>query len=317
MWTSIARRSGHSLFVLWAAFTLSFVLLQALPGDAVLIRFLGGDFGLTPDQLAELRVLYGADAPLWEQYLTTLKGFLTGNFGYSVISGTPVAAEIATTLPFTLKLAGLSLVAAIILALAIACLASLSRFQWLRSLLESLPSFLVSVPVFWLGIVLIQIFSFQLGWVPVINPGPVEKLLLPVLAIAVPVSAPLAQVLLRNIEEVSRRPFVKVARAKGASEAYILRRHVIGNAILPTLTIAGLLFGELVAGAVVTETVFGLNGLGRLAERSVRLQDTAVLQAIVVITAFAFLAINLAVDLIYPLADPRLKTARAPRRLTP
>ncbi|NBN64768.1 ABC transporter permease [Pannonibacter tanglangensis] len=303
----LLSRIGQAALVLWAAFTVSFLLLQALPGDAVLIRFLGGDLGLSPEQIAELRVLYGADAPLWEQYLVTLGGFLTGNFGYSVISGTPVATEILTNLPPTLWLAGLSLAAATVLAAIIALAASLSGSGALKTTLESLPSLMISVPVFWLGIVMIQVFSFQLGWVSVINPGPWEQLVLPVIAIAVPISAPLAQILLRNIEAVSRQPFIHVARAKGATRVQVLLRHSLGNAVLPSLTVAGLLFGELIAGAVITETVFGLNGLGRLAERSVRFQDTAVLQAIVVISALAFLLINLTVDLLYPLLDPRLR----------
>lgn len=307
MHAQLVSRIGQSILVLWAAFTLSFVLLQALPGDAVLIRFLGGDLGLSPEQIAELRVLYGADAPIWEQYIVSLTGFLTGNFGYSVISGTPVATEILTNLPPTLWLAGLSLAAAALLAITIALTANLTGFAPLKAALENLPSLMISVPVFWLGIVMIQMFSFQLGWVSVINPGPWEQLALPVIAIAVPIAAPLAQILLRNIEAVSRQPFVQVARAKGAAPAHVLVRHILGNALLPSLTIAGLLFGELIAGAVITETVFGLNGIGRLAERSVRFQDTAVLQAIVVISAFAFLLINLAVDLLYPLVDPRLR----------
>ena len=140
-----------------------------------------------------------------------------------------------------------------------------------------------------------------------INPGPWEGLVLPTLTLAVPISAPLAQVLLRNIDAVLAQPFVAVARAKGASRRWVLLRHVARNALLPTLTIAGVLFGELLAGAVVTEAVFGLNGLGTLTQQAVGNQDTAVLQAVVVVSAAAFVLINLAVDLLYPLLDPRLR----------
>ena len=177
---------------------------------------------------------------------------------------------------------------------------------WLRTAFQSLPSLFISVPVFWLGIMLIQVFSFQLGLVSVISPGPVERLVLPVLTLAIPISAPLSQILMRNIDEVLAQPFVAVAKAKGASHTWVLWRHVARNAVLPTLTIAGVLFGELLAGAVVTEAVYGLNGLGGLTNQAVGNHDTAVLQAIVVISALAFVTINLIVDLLYPVLDPRL-----------
>ena len=182
-----------------------------------------------------------------------------------------------------------------------------TRFGWLRSALQALPSLFVSVPVFWLGIMLIQIVSFRLGWIPVINPGKWESLVMPTLTLAIPISAPMAQILIRNIDEVLTQPFVAVARAKGASRHWVLCKHVARNALLPTLTIAGVLFGELLAGAVVTEAVFGLNGLGSLTQQAVGHQDTAVLQAIVVVSATAFVLINLAVDLLYPVLDPRLR----------
>lgn len=309
----IIDRIGQAALVLWAAFTISFVLLQLMPGDAVLIRFVGGDLGLSPEAVASIREFYGADAPVWWQYLFTLASFVTGDFGHSITSGVPVLQEILVNLPATLWLAGLSFAAAVALALAIAFLATLPPFAWLRAAFQALPGLMISVPVFWLGIMLIQIFSFRLGFVSVIAPGPWERLILPVAAIAVPIAAPLAQILIRNLDKVATQPFVPVARAKGASRSWVLLRHVARNALLPVLTIAGVLFGELLAGAVITETVFGLNGVGRLAERSVRFQDTAVLQAIVVIAAFGFVTINLIVDLLYPLLDPRLRgNARVP-----
>ena len=199
-------------------------------------------------------------------------------------------------------------VAALILAVALAFLSNQVGFGWLRSALQTLPSLFVSVPVFWLGIMLIQVFSFRLGWIPVINPGRWEGMVLPTLTLAVPISAPLAQILIRNIDAVLAQPFVAVARAKGASRRGVLWRHVARNAVLPTLTIAGILFGELLAGAVVTEAVFGINGLGSLTQQAVGNQDTAVLQAIVVISATSFVLINLIVDLLYPVLDPRLRT---------
>ncbi len=303
----VVGRIGQALLVLWAAFTLSFILLQAMPGDAVLIKFLNPEFGLSADQVAEIRESYAVDSNIVVQYGQTLANFLHGDFGYSLQAGVPVSAQLATNLPPTLRLAGLGFAAAVTLAVLIAFLSSMAPFAWLRNAIQSLPSLFISVPVFWLAIMLIQIFSFRFRLVSVINPGPWESLILPVATLAVPIAAPLAQILIRNIDEIRTRPFVAVARAKGASETRLLWRHVARNAILPTLTIAGVLFGELIAGAVVTETVFGLSGIGGLTEKAVGNQDLSVLQAIVVISAAAFVTINLAVDLAYPLLDPRLR----------
>ena len=299
-------RVGQALAVLAATFTAAFLLLQVLPGDAVMIKFMSPEMGLSAEQIAEIRASYGADLPIWEQYLKTVANFLTGNFGYSIQAGVPVSQQLATNLPPTLLLASLGFVAAVVLTIALAALSNMVGMGWLRSSLQSLPSLFISVPVFWLGIMLIQIFSFQLGLVSVISPGPVERLILPVATLAIPISAPLAQILMRNIDEVLAQPFVAVARAKGASRNWVLWKHVARNAVLPTLTIAGVLFGELLAGAVVTEAVYGLNGLGGLTYQAVGNHDTAVLQAIVVISALAFVTINLVVDLLYPVLDPRL-----------
>lgn len=302
-------RLGQAVLVLWATFTLSFLLLQVLPGDAILIKFEGGDLGLSPEQIAELRVAYGADAPVWAQYWATLRGFLGGDFGLSISRGVPVTQLFATNLPATLRLTLFGSLAAVALALALAVAATLPRLRWLREIITGLPALMISLPVFWIGILLIQIFSFRLKLIPVIGAGPWEGLILPVIALAVPIAAPIAQILIRAIDEVSLQPFVAVARAKGAGPGFVLVHHVLRNATLPALTIAGVLFGELVAGAVVTETVFGLNGLGRLTEQAVNNQDAAVLQAILVISALGFVLVNLAVDLVYPLIDPRLKSS--------
>ena len=305
----ILTRLLQAVFVLWAAFTVSFILLQALPGDEILIKFENPDLGLSKQQIADIRLAYGADVPLHQQYLFSLGRVLSGQLGNSIQRGVPVIDAIAANLPSTLRLTVLGFVTAASLALVIAFLATLTPFAFLRSLLRGLPSLFISLPVFWLGIVLIQVFSFQLKLIPVIGAGPWEGLVLPVLALAVPISAPLAQVLVRSIDEVETQGFVAVARAKGASRRWVLWRHVFRNAVPPTLTIGGVLFGELLAGSVVTETVIGLNGLGRLTEQAVNLQDAAILQAIVLIAALGFVLVNLSVDLVMPILDPRLRKA--------
>jgi peptide/nickel transport system permease protein len=303
----LLSRIGQAVLVLWAAFTIAFVLLQALPGDALLIKYQNPDMGLSPREIEDIRASYGADTPLFLQYVHSLGGFLTGNLGYSVQAGVPVVEQLAANVPATLALAGLGFFAAVVLAVAIAFLSSLAPFSWLRNAIQSLPSLFISVPVFWLGIVLIQVFSFQLKLIPVINPPEALGLVLPVATLAIPISAPLAQVLIRSIDDVRTQPFVAVARSRGGSNAWVLSHHVARNAVLPALTIAGVLLGELIGGAVVTETVFGRNGVGQLTQEAVNSQDAAVLQAVVVLAAAAFVLVNLAVDLLYPVLDPRLK----------
>ena len=306
----LAARVGQALLVLWASFTVSFVLLQLLPGDAIAIKFQNPELGLNAAQIAQMRTAYGADAPLWRQYLESLGGALRGDFGFSLQAGVPVSALLAAGLPATLRLAALGFTLALVIAVLLAALSTLSYGRVLRRAFAALPSLFVAVPTFWLGITLIQLFSFQWRLIPVINPGFWEGLILPVMTLAVPISAPLAQLLIHNIDVVMHQPFVTVARAKGASHRGVLWRHVARNALLPVLTVAGLLLGELIAGALVTETVFGLNGLGQLTRDAVNNQDLAVLQAIVLVAALGFVLINLLVDLLYPLLDPRLSLSR-------
>jgi peptide/nickel transport system permease protein len=312
--TFVLRRAGQAAIVLIAAFTATFFLLQLLPGDAILIKFSDPSLGLSPEQLDDIRATYGADVPWGEQYLHTGLGFLAGDFGYSTQYGTPVRTMLAEALPATLLLAALGLLVAVVLAVLIAALSALAPFAWLRDGLRQVPGLFVAVPVFWLGILLIQVFSFGLGWVPIVGADPVSGLILPVLTLAVPISAPLAQVLVRSIDRVQAQPFVTVVRAKGAPPAWVLTRAVARNAAVPTLTIAGVLFGELVGGAVVTETVFGRTGIGRLTEQAVANQDIPVLQGVVLLSALGFVVISFAVDLATPLIDPRQRrSARAAR----
>lgn len=315
--TFVLRRAGQAAIVLIAAFTATFFLLQLLPGDAILIKFSDPSLGLSPEQLDDIRATYGADVPWGEQYLHAGLGFLAGDFGYSTQYGTPVRTMLAEALPATLLLAALGLLVAVLLAVLIAVLSSLAPFAWLRDGLRQVPGLFVAVPVFWLGILLIQVFSFGLGWVPIVGADPISGLILPVLTLAVPISAPLAQVLVRSIDRVQAQPFVTVVRAKGAPPAWVLTRSVARNAAVPTLTIAGVLFGELVGGAVVTETVFGRTGIGRLTEQAVANQDIPVLQGVVLLSALGFVVISFAVDLATPLIDPRQRRAARAARSRP
>ena len=302
---ALVVRLGQAAIVLVATFTVAFLLLQALPSDAVMARYASPDLGLSPEEIEEIRAAYGVDRPLIFQYLSALGGFLVGSFGYSVQTGTEVSALLATALPHTLLLAVSAFALAVVWALLIAVAGSVS--SPVRGFFQSLPSFLVSLPSFWIGIILIQLVSFRLGWIPVIGASPAQALVLPAVTLSIPITAPLSQVLLRSIGEVESRPFITAVKARGASELWIFFRNTLRNAMLPTITIAGVLFGELLGGAVVTEAVFGRAGLGQLTVDAVADRDTPVLLAVVVIAATAYVVINLVVDLLYPLLDPRLR----------
>lgn len=301
----ILRRFGQALLVLWLAYTAAFILLAALPGDAVLARYASPELGLSAEELAQIRASYGYDDPLIVRYLGSITAFVRGDFGYSVQSGAAVSDLFAQALPETLTLASLALVGAVVLAVIVAFTATFGAFSWLRDLFRGIPPLFVSLPVFWVGIVLIQVFSFQLGFVPVIGATPAQSLILPVLTLMVPIAAPLAQVFMRSIDEVRALPFVTVVQARGAGTNWLLWRNVAPNALLPVLTMAGLLFGELVGGAIVTEAVFARNGLGSLTAEAVANRDTPVLLAVVVVAAVVYVTVNFVVDLIITVVDPR------------
>jgi len=303
-------RLGQAALVLLAAYTATFFLLSVLPGDGIMIAFENPEMGLSADQIAAIREYYRVDDPVLLQYVHALVGTVQGDFGYSITNAMPVADRLAAALPQTVQLAAAAFALALLLAAAIATASVFAPFAWVRRALDAVPSLFISIPAFWLGLVLIQVFSFQLGWVPMIGATPAEALVLPVITLAIPISAPLAQVFCRSLDEVATRPFVQVVTAKGASRSWILLRHTAKNALLPTLTISGLLVGELIAGSVVTETVFGRSGIGRLVNDAVAGQDLPVIQAVVLLSALVFVTVNLIVDLLFPVLDPRLR-ARA------
>jgi len=307
----LISRVLQALWVLWAAFTLSFVVLYLLPADPVAIAADSGAAGTPVDAaaLAELRARYGLDRPLWDQYLTALTHAVQGDLGHSISSGRPVTTAIGTALPATLQLAGLALLLAVAGGVAVAFAANHTRKPWLRGLLAALPPVGVSVPTFWTGLILLQLFSFQWRLAPAFGGEGLRGTILPAITLAVPIGAVIAQVLSAGLESTWRQPFTEVALAKGASRWWVLRRHVARPASLPTLTIGGVLVGNLLAGSVVVETVFAREGVGRLTQISVLAQDIPVVQGIVLATALVFVTVNLLVDLIYPLLDPRIRAA--------
>lgn len=310
----VLQRLAQSAFVLWAAFTVSFALLYLLPSDPVQ-TMLGsnGDGGaLSEAEMAQLRAEYGFDKPVAVQYIVRLGAALRGDFGVSMSTGRPVTDEIAAALPSTAVLASVALVLAVTFALVIATTATYVRKPWLRQALLSLPPLGVAIPTFWFGLILAQVFSFRLGWLPAFGTKGWQSLVLPALTLAVPVSAGLAQVLAQSLQATWGSPFADTATAKGATRLRVLFRHVLRNSVGPFLAVLGMTAGSVLAGSVVTETVFARPGLGRLTEGAVSSQDIPLVQGIVVFAAVVFVVVNIVVDILQVKIDPRIVlTAKA------
>lgn len=308
----IAGKVGRAVFVAWAAFTVTFILLFVLPTDPVDLLFDPATINTVPPEVREqVRESYGFNQPVVVQYLSRLWQALQGDFGNSVQSGKSVNASIAEVVPHTLVLALGALLLAIVFAFVIAVVATSTRHQWLRGIVEALPTAAVSVPVFLSGILLLQFFAFRLGWFPAFGDEGWRSLVLPLVALSIPVAGPIAQLLVRSFGTELHSGYVTTSRAKGADRIHIFTREVFRNASLPALTIAGVTFGNLIAGSVITETVFARTGVGRLTQSAISTLDIPLVQGLVVFVAVTFAGINLAVDLLYPLLDPRLRAVVA------
>jgi peptide/nickel transport system permease protein len=304
----LAGKVGRALFVVWASFTLTFVLLYVLPADPVDLLFDPTERNsISPEVRAQTAAIYGFDKPVLVQYLDRMGAALTGNFGNSVQSGRPVVASILDVLPGTLLLSVGALALAVLAAFVIALVTTFTKRRLLRDLVEALPPAAVSIPVFLLGILFIQVFSFRLGWFPSFGEQGAASIVLPLVTLAIPVSGPIAQLLVRSFTTEFASPYVVTSSAKGATRGWIIVRDVFRNASLPALTIAGITFGNLVAGAVIVETIFSRAGVGRLTQAAINTLDVPLVQGIVVFVSASFAVINLGVDLIYPLLDPRLR----------
>lgn len=305
----ILGRAAQAVVVLWAAYTLTFVVLYLLPSDPVALQL--GAAGietdkLDPAQLQAAMARYGLDRPVLEQYFSSLWGALHGDLGTSIAKQRPVTELIGERIGSTLALSALAGTLSIVGGTTLAYLASYVRWRPARILLSRLPSVGASFPQFFIGLVLIQLFAFSLGWLPATGTEGFASLVLPAVTISLLTSSLLAQVLMRSFDDTLRQPYIATARAKGLSQAQVQWKHAFRNAALPAMTILGVLVGLTVTSAIVTETVFARNGVGKLAQESVVAQDVPVVLAIVALAAALFVMVNLIVDLLYPLLDPRI-----------
>lgn len=304
----VARRIAYAALVVLAAYAITFILLWWLPSDPVAIMLAGtGDAGnLDQEVVNSLNAKYGLDQPLIVQFFVLLGNALRGDLGVSIADGRTVAERIGVVLPHTLQLGSVALALGFTLGITVGVLANAPRRAWLRQLLFSIPPVAGALPSFLIGLVLIQVFAYGLHLLPAVGNSGVQNLILPAIALAIPTSASIAQVTARSIDQSLKSPYADYLRAKGISRRRILLGHSLRNAIIPATTLIGLSVGSILAGAVVTETVFTRQGLGRLMQESVSLQDIPVVQGIVLFCAILYALVNLLTDLVYPVIDPRV-----------
>lgn len=299
----VFRKVFHTAFVALGVVTLAFAALR-LSGDPA-ATMLPGDASV--EELVALRHQLGLDRPLWLQYVQFLGGALTGDFGTSFRHQQPALPLVLERLPATLELAGAALALAVALALPLGILAAVYRGRLLDVLAMAFAVVGQATPYFWMGIMLILVVSVELGWLPTSGRGGLERLILPAVTLGTHFAASLARLTRTSMLEVLGQQFVTTARAKGLSEWSVVLAHALKNAAVPVVTLIGLQFGTLLGGAVVTETIFAWPGVGRLAVQSVFVRDYPVVQAGVFVLALTFVAINLLVDLLYGVLDPRIR----------
>lgn len=303
MWSRIISRVLTSIVVAWASVTAAFLALHALPGR--IQDILAGDLEY-PGLREAIAAEWGLDRSLLEQYLDFLARIASGDFGTSYVLRQPVTEVVGSQLMPTVQLALLGGLLAILIAVSLALLTA-GRGRISRQIASFLELVFASTPVFWLGILLLMVFSFTLRWFPVSGANGWQSIVLPSLTLALPTAGLLAQVLREAMEKTLDQPFVTTVRSRGVSEFLIRSRHVLRHALLPAVTLGGWLIGGLLGGAVITEKVFGRPGLGTVTLGAVLTHDVPVVLAVVLLAAFIHVAASTALDILYLLIDPRLR----------
>jgi peptide/nickel transport system permease protein len=307
-------RIPAAILVLLGASLLVFSMLHFLPGDPVLIMMASGGGGIagaqgteiSQEQYEAIRYQLGLDRPLYVQFGAFVWNALHGDLGRSFRSNQTVAELIASVLPNTFRLALLSLVISCLVGVTLGTLAAVRHNTWIDSATMAFALFGVAMPNFWFGLVLISVFALNLRWLPATGVGGWSAIILPALALGMRSAAVIARLTRASLLEVLSEGYLTTARAKGLPERIIVLRHSLRNALIPVVTIAGLQFGDLLAGAVVIEVVFARPGLGNLAVKAIENKDFPVVQGTVLVVATAYVVTNLLTDVVYALLDPRI-----------
>ncbi len=293
------------LLVMWLVVTLAFATLWLLPGDAIEAQLLIG--GATEEQIEARRESLGLDDPAPIRYLRYLSGLLHGDMGRSLLTGQPVTQIIAQQAGATLELATASLVVATVLGLGLGLLSAGADGSVAGSAAKWITSLALSTPIYWTGIIAIWLFSVVLGWLPAIGSGDLRHLVLPAGVLGFHVAGSIARVTGAGLIEAKSGDFVTVARAKGLRADALWLRHILRVGLLPVITIVALQLGFLLGGTVITETLFVRRGIGRLLMDAILDRDLPVVQGVVVLGAITYSVTNALADLLYALADPRLR----------
>lgn len=308
----LARRVAYSLVVLFGVLIVVFALVQLVPGDPVRIA-LGTRY--TPEAYEALRTASGLDRPLIVQFFSYLGHALTGDLGVSFRNGDPVTATLLDRLPATVSLGLVGIVFALLIAVPAGIWAALREGRVSDAIVRVTSQFGVSVPDFWLGILLIALFSSTLGWLPTSGYRPLfddpagwlRHIILPGLTVGLVAAAIMTRYIRSAVLEVASMGYVRTARSKGLAPRVVTLRHTVRNALIPVLTITGIQLATILGGVIVVEVVFAWPGLGRLVYNAVAARDYPVIQGAVLLMAALFLLINLIVDVLYAVVDPRIR----------
>lgn len=309
----VLRRFVALIPVLLGISIVTFALIRLIPGDVV-DMILGTEVA-GGERADELRRLFGLDQPLYKQYLLWAGDVVRGDLGHSMRTGKPVLDEILGRLPTTIELAAFSVVFALLIAIPAGIIAALKTGTRTEAGVQTLGLLGLSVPNFWLGTLLILVTSRYLGWFPAatyvsFTDDPwrnIQIFILPGIALGAALAAITMRMTRSSLLEVLNREYINTARAKGVAERQVILRHAMKNAMIPVVTVVGIQIGRLLGGAIIIEQVFNLPGIGRLAIDAIQQRDYTMIQGVVLFTTFAFVVINLLVDLLYAFIDPRIR----------
>jgi ABC-type dipeptide/oligopeptide/nickel transport system permease component len=300
----LARRLVLTIPVLFGVATLVFALIHLIPGDPA--RVMLGESAAEAD-VVQLRGRLGLDRPLLQQYGMFLRGLVKGDLGRSLRTGEPVTAQILERMPATIELAGAAMIVAIGVALPLGIVAAVWRGTVIDHAATTVALSGISIPNFWLGPLLALVFAIELGWLPVSGRGTPAHLILPAISLGAALAAILARMARATLLEELREPYVRAARARGASRVRAVLRHAFRNSLIPVVTLIGIQFGAVLTGAVITETVFSWPGVGRLLIQSIGFRDYPIVQGCILLIAVTYVAMNLLTDLFYGVLDPRIR----------
>lgn len=303
---TLGRTLLDIVLVLWIAATLAFATLHFIPGDPV-NNLLRGNFHITDELRAAVTESYGLDKPVWQQYVIYIGGLLQGSLGTSFQKGAPVAQVLASEAGATIQLAVAALFIALVVATVVAVLtAGRPRWRWLA---QGFELTFVAVPNFWIGILLLIAFSFTLRIFPSSGADGPASLILPAVTLALGIAGQLSQLIREGIERALDEPHVLTARSRGLGELSLRVKHTFRHALLPAITVSGSLFGGMLVGTTIVETLFGRPGLGRIMLGAVTAKDIPLVMGIVVVSAVVFVIVRIVVDALYLVVDPRLREA--------